>query len=828
MLRLIAILRFLVLAGVVCGGGLWHGVGVRAQGLEVELAAAMAGAGVYADGRWAVVRSVLGNPGASDEQGVLVVRQPAAATGGLQYGSRQWVPAGARRTAYTPLRLADQPDGERSIEIEGLLITGPSGSESATPPVPSLLVAAGRTRYVGLIELGTSGSLASTVRSVAPGLGDRSRVISLASGNLAAMDRTLAWDALELVVVADTGEGLGQAQTESLRRWMLAGGRVWLMLGGESSPGVEALGRKLAGPDWGLAVVGSTQISDVPEAGLGATGNARDGSHDMARVIWPGAERLREVGGYPAALRKPVGRGELLVTTLPLHAWMGLDGKPGPWVADSLAWIYPGTTPASVMRSGMDEEIEEARQAMGTFGRSQVGYAVAGRGGVLVVLILFVAALAGGGVWLSRKGRPEQFAWVGAAVAVIAAGVLIGMGLARQSAVPATLAEAQVIIYPEGHADALVRSTLSLYRPPVSSAAGVLTGDTGTPDVDAAGLGGGLARLVWQDRQRWAFEVLNLPPGVVHTLAVESVQPRDSAVTATLDLSADTATGTFTAATLDGGLSDPLLITPGGRYAVRLTADASGGTSGGGGFRLASDDPMAAGVYSSAGGVMTSTQITRAAMTAGVVEARGWGDRPMLVGWTGGEPSGVSLGDAVEVQRRREALVAIPIRVATPVPGSTVHVPPALMRFDLDRQGRSVTAYDPTTGQWVPNITMPQTIWLRFTPPAEVGRLQLDEARLRIELDAPQRQVRVLTHDGGVERELATLQSPEGVDTLTLRGDQLPAADAEGAVSIGLAIGDAADFAATPPSWTMHNVSLGVRGIAPGVAQNAPGAESNQ
>lgn len=818
---------------------LWLAVGsANGQTLSLENAATPAGLGHYQDGGWGLARVKLGNPATADAEGLALVRMAPATrnagddtssgggadqpTRGGQFGSRLWVPAGAERTTTVPIRLGTRPAEAKTFDLETLLIQGDAGREVATPASPSALIRApAKLDPVVLIDPGRRAGVLDDLRTLSKQRGDRVRLLSLYRSGLYEISRPMALDSAETIVVASVHEpgvrdtGLGVAQEQVLHDWVVAGGRLWLMI---DSPGVEALGQRLLGDAWNLVRLGQTQVVGVPVDGLGGQGQPRDTAYDMTRVIWPNAEVVHEIDGYPGVLRLEVGRGRVMVTTLPLAAMVAEGGaKPGPWAKTVFEFIV--TTAKGTQEADAAASAVATRAAMRDYSRAQVGYEVPGRGGVLAVLVLFIAALGVGAWWFTKQGRPERFAWVGVGLALLAGGVLVGLGLVQQSAVPSTFAVTGVTYYPPGQPDAVVQSTMSLYRSPLAADPGRLSGRGVVPDPEAQNAGG--TRLVWTDRDAWTYEIFDTSTGVVHTLRTRGVIRPAKPLTAVLDATTPNGQGVVKGLAEGARFRDALLVTPDGRYPARV--------SNAGAFTLPSETPLAQGDYvgsGTAGGVLSKQQIAHATLAAAVAENSEIVTGPTLLAWTDGEEPGVFL-DGVDpndsatndLVQPRESLVALPLRVATPPAGGTVHLPPALMRMDLLAGQRSVTAFEPVSRTWLSPISTAQTVWLEFRPLVPFRLGALDEVRLHLDIDAPQRPVRLITKSpDGATRELAALDGPRGVVSLTLRGVQVPALSDAGVVVLGLDIADQPAALGPSPGWTLRRIDLGLTAPAPGSA----------
>ena len=768
----------------------------QAGAVELQSGVAMAGLSAYRDGAWSVVRGTLENPGTQDQEPLLLVKQPGEV--GRQFGVRAWVPAGARRRVYPPLMPTGTDRGSRSISVESQLVRGEAGRETGSIASPSLLVHYPEGAVIAVMQGDDGRSSQELVNALTASGPGTYRTLNLNADSLNAMDRQAAWGLLDVLVVAG-GTHLSPAQEEAARRWLVGGGRVWVMLGepNDEGAGAAALAEALAGPAWGLAVLGHTQLTDVPVGGLGAEGEPRDDAVAMARVVWPGAEVLHTVGGYPAALRRSVGGGEVLVTTVAPVGWMDAAGGAGPWLKDLLWAVEPARRPGPGGRATGGAILSSAVQG---FGEAEVGYEVLGRWAVVAVLSGFVLALLGVGVWAGKRGRPEWFAGAGLALAALAAAALITLGLLRQTEADETLAQTQLVVHLPDQPYARVETLASLYRPPGADSGARLRGGAGLPLLDGLGDGAGIVRLVWTDRDAWVFEVLRPAIGAVQNVGLTGVatveQPLRLRLTPTPDGVAGEVVGVEA-----GGVADPLLVTPRGRFAVNTGND--------GRLSIPSGPPLPAGVFTG-GGLLSDLQVRRAALLESLLDGPGAVDEPRLLAWTGGLPEALKLSDATE--QRTAAVTLIPLQWQRPRAGTAVSLPEALIGFDVSRKRRGATVYDPINRTFVPDITMAQTLWLRFELPGALLPMTLDGARVTLDMDAPGRSVRVLTERNEREVEAATLDSAMGRRSVEITGDRLPTPDDGGGLLIGIDVQDPLDPTGVPSPWTLRGVSLSITG----------------
>ena len=764
----------------------------QAGAVELRSGVGMAGLSAYRDGGWSVLRGTLENPGGQAEEPLLLVKQPGEV--GRQFGVRAWVPAGARRQVYPPMLPSGHDADARSIEFESQLVTGDAGRETGSTASPSLVVHYPEGALIAVVRGVDEQAGQDTVNALTDAGRGTYRTVGLGTEGLNAMDRQAAWGLLDVLVIGGAME-LGPGQLEAARRWLVGGGRLWVMLGEAGAVG-EAAGA-LAGPDWGLAVLGHTQLTDVPVGGLGAEGEPRDDAVSMARVAWPGAEALRSVGGYPTALRRSVGLGEVLVTTVAPEGWTAEAGGAGPWLKE-LGWAVEPVRPSGRVVEAADQTV--LSPAVQSFGEAEVGYEVLGRWAVVAVLAGFTVALLGVGVWAGKAGRPEWFAGAGLALAAVAAAALITMGLLRQTEADETLAQTQIVRHLPNQPYAEVQTLASVYRPPGADTDARLRSGGGLPLLDGLGGEAGIVRVVWADRDAWAFEVLRPAVGAVQNVGLTRVAMVDEPLRLRLTPTADGVEGEVLPETA-GGVTDPLLVTPSGRFAVTDTGD--------GRLTISPGPPLPAGVFTG-GGLLSDLQVRRAGLLEALLDGPAAVDRPTLLAWTGGLPERLDLSDAT--QQRTAAITFIPVQWQRPPAGTSVTLPEAFLGFDVSRKRRGGAVYDAANRTFVPNVTMAQTLWLRFELPGPLLPMTLAGARVTVDLNAPGRPVRILVERGDEAAGVAALDSIMGRRTVELSGDQLPTLDDGGGVLIGIDVQDPLDPTGVPSPWTLRGVSLSVTG----------------
>jgi hypothetical protein len=775
------------------------------EGLVLRPGAGRAGTGFYTPGHWNLVRSTAGNPSSSERSPLLGLTLET--TQEVQFTKRLWLPAQSQLTTLTPILLTDPPPGEaRGITVSAQLIEESGGREVATrPDLAALPVRRGGTETAVLSggDADQTGDLLALLRASA----DMTPTTAyLSDQDLPPMAE--AWSNVDVLVISRT-PNISSAQVESIRRWVVGGGRLWINL----QQADERFARRLLGEKWDVAVIDRVQVVEgqvewTPrrEGDTSQQRIRRDYPVELVRVTAPGMRVTHRLEGYPVAMTRSIGNGAVLVTTLEAAGWM--DGER----------ITPGlemlTDFIRVPRPIPSEGPSLAEGTLQSIAQQQIGYRVIGRTPVLAVLGLFTLALLVGGLWLSQRGELARLGWAAPAMAVVAAGVLLILGQARQSVVPFTLAEAQLLEPLPGEAYGALTGLVSVYTPPGAALGDArLSGDgpLAWPDLPR----GGRVRLVWTGERSWHFRNLPLREGAIQTAQMRSVVPLASPVEARLGFTATGVAGGLEAGEL-GVIEDPVIMTPTGKLVPRRAADNQ--------IDAPFADALAADQFY-AGTVLGQREQGRQEVYRSLAADPSFPTRPVVVGWSTGVETGVSVSDAAE--RQRDALVAMPIRLMPPTPGETLSIPSAFMPMRPTREAGVAggsPVYDERTRSWVTNISQAQAVLMAFDLPEGFESLRATGGRLTIELEALGRSYEVVVRRGERLVTAGGGENPRGTLHVELTEETAPDVRA-GSVIVGVRIGESND-PLNPAPWSMRRMELGITGVAGG-EQAAPSGNSN-
>jgi hypothetical protein len=622
-----------------------------------------------------------------------------------------------------------------------------------------------------------------------------------------------AFNGIDHFVIASEKIADDPAGMRALRQWLERGGTVWVMLD-LVDPQVVAplLGEAL---DFQVAdrVTLNTVTLETPSSGQNAPERTARQQHErpvnLAQVVLPRGERLRHTAdGWPAWFTRQVGRGKVVYTTVGPRGWFRPRGRFDPSSPyDNNPSLPIPTKPLEVMASELRPPPPDAKpfdvEAFRPMLTEEIGYTVVSRTTVGLVFAALLAATLVLRTGLRRARQREVLGWIGPAAALLAAGAFLALGEASRRSAPPTVAVAQVVDAVPGTAEAPVHGLLAVYRPDPGPV------DVGAPrgglfELDLTGVEGQTRRFVLTDTDSWYRESLALPAGV-RTAPFHYTAPTTGPLSAVGRFGPEGLEGRVAA----GGfrdVTDALLGTPGGRnLEVRLGPDGT--------FRTGSADVLPAGHFL-AGAVLSDRQQRREALYREFLKrpAAGVGrGGSVLLAWA--EPIDMHFALLPGARTVGGALLAIPLRLERPPPGTRVTVPGPLVPY------QRIWEAGPTK----PTLEsdQPANMHLRFQLPAAVLPLRVERARLLARIDAPGRRVTVAGRAGDEVVELYQVESPLDPIHVEITEERLLRPDGEGGLHLNVALsapprdeGSRPGARGAGEKWTIEYLELEVTGRA--------------
>ena len=719
----------------------------------------------------------------------------------LQFGRQVWLPPRSRLSLPHPIFVpkADQ-FRDHIAEIHSLVIDRTSGNEVlqkdesgqlrhdrsllVTPTARNSGVVAGWDSEDAVPQDVLDLMVAGRVNQ-----GLNNSVTVLTGQFLPADETSLSY--LDHIVLAENRLIDDFAALAALRRWLHAGGRVWIMLD-RTDP---ALVERLLGDDFNGYLVDRVGLTSVrvdkapfllnPEGETGET-IEYDEPVEMARVVVSGMKVWNSVDGWPAAMTGSFGEGRVLMTTLGPRGWM----KPAPpssepRTTDRLLNSESKFVPLSPMEdlaayvfSKRDPE-PLSQNELESLAQEFVSYRIPSWALIIGIMCGFLALLSAIGVWLWRIEHLEHFGWIGSLVAVLFGILFTGIGVANRYGVPETIASVQLAQAMGGADDVQTQGMIAVYRREGNSSL-VQTAQGGRLWPDTTDIDGQTCRMVTTDLGKFRWEGLPQPAGLrMYPDATSRSFAKRIAVHATLD--SEGIVGRFTGSS--AGVTDAILATRYGRMGAILTEVGE--------FRADSDDVLETDQFLDAA-FLGDVQDRRQRILKQLFDNRNWKDslvRPQLMVWLNDWDHGFQFGEGLLHQG--ETLMIVPVELARPPAGTEMAIPSPLISYAPCRapDGSLPSGFwDDSRGEWQERSS-PSTTWLSCQLPRSVLPVKVTRARLNIKVSGAMGQIEILGVKNGSEATLQSVKDPVGSLRFEIDDPSVLAVSTDGELRLGVKAG---------------------------------------
>ncbi len=748
---------------------------------SIETANEVAGVRLLQPGKWGAMRTVVANR--SDREAVPLVIVGFSDDPLRKFGTHAWLPSWSVREVQTPVLPRAEADVS-GVEIVTRLRL-PDTDRAGEPASARTPMTRGRFDSA-LIAAEDDADAQAMVAALRQSAGLKPTIISLRPQALPIS--APGYEAIDSVFLCGRDLDLDPIRRDALIGFLESGGRLWVMLdeAGQSWPAA------LFGDRWDLAILDSVEVTQFVLKGTsGETSQEFDHGVRLVRVCAPTFEATHTVQGIPAALRKFVGRGQLVVTTLSPRGWLDASGTATPALGDLQAFVAPADDPKPLTPTDMkvfDPHI-----------RREIGHEILGRGTVTLILGFALACIIAAAAWAARLGRLELAAPASAVFALASGAVLISLGRAGQSHTSSTSASDQLVLYSgePGHAEVLARSSIYI-RPgdaPTPSTLRSSRGGVVVPDRTGTG---SLEQMIWSDPDSCEILGLDLRPGTALNLTTHQSAAPAGTPKATIGVDASGIRGLLD---LAGGAERdrPMLVTAAGIERLQTDEHAI--------FRESKGGSLGEGT------LLSEEQIARQRACRDLLAGAWFPSRPTILVWS----DLVDIGMTLPAPEKGSSLRAIPVEFEPPEPGAEIAVPSVLLTPEPLRgtiAGRkSGAVYDPIKRSWLGDVHQPMLVVMQFRPPAAFGRIDVLSAALTFDLRAPGCRFDVVVVRDGKLRVVGGGLNPAGRTTLDLSGDNTPEMDADGRILVGIEV-HASDALADGPGWSLQRMDLSVRGRA--------------
>jgi len=780
------------------------------------------GSRTYVPEKWGELHLNLENRGATEQN--LLCTSYFAGQPTLQFGRQVWLPPHSRLSISHPVLLpkADQLASNSAV-VNSLVIDRTGGNEvllkndSGQLKHERSLLITPTDRNTGVVAGWTPSDivpqdLLDLVIAARVGQALNNKVTILADQFLPADETSLSY--LDHLVIADDRLLDDFAALAAVRRWLAAGGRLWVMLDRCNPVILE----RLLGDDFHGHVVDRVGLTTVrvdkapslvlPDGEPGETVDY-DEPVDFARMAVSGMKVWNTVDGWPAAMTRSCGEGRILITTLGPRAWIKPTSTVGP--VDKKA--TPATTSPFTSRSPMEDlsayvlaqRAPDAlpQTALQPLAEELVSYQVPKWSLIVGVMGAFLVSLIVIGVWLWRIERLERFGWIGSLLAVLFGIALTGIGMANRHSIPESLSSLQLAQSVSGTDDVSTHGMLAVYRPEESqSPVQATAGGRLWPELTAAE--GATHRLVTTDLGTFEWEGLVQPAGL-QMYADRTARTIPERLLARATINDQGVVGTFVGQSATAG--DTILATRHGRMGVDLAADGQ--------FTAAASNVFTPDQYLSAT-LLGDAQDRRRRILQQLFENQAWKqslEQPKLLLWLNNWELGFKFGDGL--QNQGETLLTVPLELMRPPAGTELLIPSPLLSFATCRppDGSPPAGFwDDDRYEWQERSGASAT-WLQFQVPRALLPLKSQKGRLTVKVSGPMGRLDIMSVKDGAAVTLETVENPVGTLEFELNDPDVLAVNRNGELTLGVSADVTANLSdgqarGTANYWRIESLAL--------------------
>ena len=779
---------------------------------------APAGARSYMTNTYGAVDVRLFNPRDKDIEAEILTFYDGAPE--KRYGRKLWVPANAGIWSWFCVGPPGRPASAWDVELQSLLLDH-SGAEPVLvksnqnqPLTSNIMPFEGKEQITTLLIDSDIADGSQTVASPAEDLIAaelRELIFSIRhelhfSQRLNVVRRRFlppiaeAYEGVDQLVLASNRLSADPGGRQALREWVQRGGRLWIPLDLVQQQTVT----DLFGDILNVSVIDRTSLTSVRfEMGPGnpylLSPETTEFEKPVAfvRALAPQQQVFYTVNGWPAAFMTELGRGKIVFTTLGPRAWTRprRPGDPPSTYRDYLQLpvpLVPMQFLAQEILMRADQPLLETGD-LRPFVKDQIGYQVTNRLTVVLVFGLFFVGMGAATVVLARRGTLEHLGWLAPLFAVGAAGAFVLLGERSRSAVPPTVAVAQVVLTEPGTGDAQATGSIGVFQPGLEPSTVIGASDGGQFDLDFTGLEGRVHSRVQTDLDRWHWDNLELPTGV-RLAPFKYTVPIHKPTKAVLRFGPRGVEGH-----VDAGAFHPLediLVTTPGRHALPMRVSEDGTLHPDGEDSLQSGHLLTS-------GLLSDRQRARQAIYEKVMTSpQPRTIRSLLLAWT--DPIDTHFTLVTNARTTGMALLAIPLQFEQTPPETAVTVPFTFVDCTkVGGDGRLIPA--PTESRIASNFK------LRFQIPDAVRPMTVENARLSVRLNAPLREVAISGFAGAEQVPLRRMSSPSGTEQIEITDPRLLQADSGGALYVNIEVGGVRSEV-DRDMWRLEWAGLEVRG----------------
>ncbi|TWT47041.1 hypothetical protein KOR42_42380 [Thalassoglobus neptunius] len=721
---------------------------------------------------------------ASDEDRMVLITSALDGEASQSYGRRLWLPANSVRRASYLVRTPALPNPKSdpvNAELRTMFLLEKNGVETAVTffgegKVNTRPIRCARDAATTLI-LTDYGKVEaeSLVRSIT----DYNQISYYSIRGQESARRVMDYDGLTHLVLASRSMEMDPEAIDAVREWVFAGGRLWIMLDQTG----ESLANALLTDGGSLVPVDETELTSIAitsHPGSSTSGDSQEISYEtpvpMVNVLADDFETILDCQGWPAAMVKPYGRGEVLVTTVGAPAWHLTKHFEARREEET-----PGLTRAGLSLSERFYRpktfIEVAEPDCSEPTLSQIGYVIPSRSRVVFILIAFCAALVLVSLMQWKREQLMSMTVYAPLLAFTAMGALVAMGASSRTAIPTTSATMYIAEVDEsGHR--LLEGARTIYRDDAGDIPIELDADGFYEFVPS--LPGAAKRMIWTDSGSVRWENLDIPAGV--QTAKFRLMQNERPTAAVLSFGMDGLSGRLTNVP-ESEIRESLIAFPGGRFSRVEFAE-------GGLIQCPLSGTLADDQFVS-GDVLDDRERRYVSISKELFQShRRLPDSPRLYYWTDASP--IRIDDISPERRVGDALFSVPISIHAPAPGSPFAASSSMIGYRATNHpiyGTS-TVYVNQDGAWRASTSQESYTTLQCFLPDDIGPIGVSEIRATLDLRIANRELKLLViRPDGEEQEIATWTSPVGQKQVVLQDEAFFSDDPQDFLTLLLHVG---------------------------------------
>jgi len=610
------------------------------------------------------------------------------------------------------------------------------------------------------------------------------------------------WKGIDNLILAEPSFLRDAGTLSVLRDYLNDGGRIWIMLDEINTDALTGL----LGTQQQLITLDTVELTnfivDVPKQSISLQDRTVELSTPIRfkRVMQQGGAVPYSIDGWPACVIFPVGRGELMATTLDSSGW--IESRKNQWSQDP---FFQSDYELRRFAKGMVDKIHTKRSIPVVslkdvnYPIEKIGNPIVPRGLVAAVLLLFCGSLIAFSIWRIFAGQLRWAGFMAPGLAMLASLPLLIAGWMQKRDIPSMVSVFQLVQFadPSGgmiRESAAVYSGTSKSMQLQSDAAGYIVPD---PAIDS-----GIKTITTEDFQRWGLSNVAWPTGVWKYTSSTSMP--DASMRAVGEFTSD-GLSIIIPPGLPSQLKDPVLCYMVGAPTLAKSIDNQ---------RIVVDGSYPAeGERWTLDSIVDSEQLRRSGIYKKLFESSDRLQAPSrtLFGWTDAFTRGGDWKPSME--KRGIALVGLPLLLETPKPHTEVFVPYTVIDVRSADVGSSSPIYLDGVGRWVNQSSNKSESYLEFMLPSQVVPLELSSITIDFDVQAPRRTVRlsIIDREGGAPVEIANLNEPSIPYIADIETSRVLEDFQDGALILRIEISDDREPESSIP-WRIKHLRLSARG----------------